>query len=107
MHPKLPYIYVECKLTTIYTCFIKVTGRVLRTGKIDNVEDILALPDLNSPARSPTFNYRLTINSDRKEAEPGMLAFLRVYTVDPVRETIGVIGSCLVPFFEPNKVGTI
>ncbi|KAL4223925.1 hypothetical protein ACF0H5_017387 [Mactra antiquata] len=82
---------------------IKVTGRVLRTGSIGNVEDILALPDLNSSARSPNFNYRLTINEVKKEAEMGMLAFLRVYTVDIVTDTIGVIGSCLVPFFDNKK----
>lgn len=63
------------------------------------VADILALPDLNSSARCPTFNYRLTINMEKKEADQGMLAFLRVYTADIVGETIGVIGSCLVPFF--------
>ena len=76
----------------------------MRTGQIDSVDDILVLPDLNSSARSPTFQYRLTINSDKKEADPGMLAFLRVYTVDHVGDTIAVIGSCLVAFFGPNKV---
>ena len=77
---------------------------MLRVGQIEGVRDILVLPDLNSSARSPTFQYRLTINSDKKEAEQRMLAFLRVYTVDPISETIAVIGSCLVPFFESNKV---
>ncbi|XP_053375803.1 uncharacterized protein LOC123533294 isoform X1 [Mercenaria mercenaria] len=82
---------------------VKVTGRILRTGSVGNVEDILVLPDLNSSARSPTFSYRLTINMEKKEADPGMLAFLRVYSVDIVGDTIGVIGSCLVPFFDNKK----
>lgn len=82
---------------------VKVTGRILRTGSVGNVEDILALPDLNSSARCPTFNYRLTINLEKKEADAGMLAFLRVYTVDIVGDTIGVVGSCLVPFFDNKK----
>ncbi|XP_052270374.1 uncharacterized protein LOC127871467 isoform X3 [Dreissena polymorpha] len=83
---------------------IKVTGRVLRTGSIGNIEDVFALPDLNSSARSPTFNYRLPINLNKKDADAGMLAFLRVYTVDTVDDTVVVIGSCLVPFFINKKL---
>lgn len=82
---------------------VKVTGRILRTGSVGNVEDILALPDLNSSARCPTFNFRLPINIEKKEADAGMLAFLRVYTLDIVADTIAVIGSCLVPFFDNKK----
>lgn len=84
--------------------YSQVTGRILRTGSVGNVEDILVLPDLNSSARCPTFNFRLPINLEKKEADAGMLAFLRVYTVDIVGDTIGVIGSCLVPFFDNKKV---
>ena len=83
---------------------MQVTGRILRTGAVGNVEDVLALPDLNSTARRPTFNYKLPINLNKKDADQGMLAFLRVYTVDIVGETIGVIGSCLVPLFDTAKV---
>lgn len=82
---------------------IKVTGRVLRTGSIGNVEDILALPDLNSSARCPKFNSRITLNIDKKEPDPGMLVFLRVYTVDVVTDKISIVGSCLVPFFNPAR----
>ena len=42
---------------------------------------------------------RLTINLEKKDADQGMLAFIRVYTADIVGDTVGVIGSCLVPFF--------
>ena len=76
---------------------------MLRTGSLGQLEDILALPELSSSARSPTFNFRIPVNLGKKEAETGMLAFIRVYTVDVVEDTIGVIGSCLVPFFN-NKV---
>jgi len=80
-----------------------VTGRLLRTGSLGQLEDILALPDLAGSARSPTFSFRLPVNLGKKEADVNMLAFLRVYTVDVVEDTVAVIGSCLVPFFN-NKV---
>ncbi|XP_052800410.1 uncharacterized protein LOC128231514 isoform X2 [Mya arenaria] len=83
---------------------IKVTGRLLRTGSLGQLEDILTLPELSSPARSPTFNFRIPVNLGRKEADTGMLAFIRVYTVDVVEDTVGVIGSCLVPFFNNKKL---
>ncbi|XP_046568194.1 LOW QUALITY PROTEIN: uncharacterized protein LOC124276591 [Haliotis rubra] len=82
---------------------VKVTGRVLRTGELNDMSDILAIPDLESPARSPLFGYRLTVNPDSKTADPNMLVLLRVYTVDIVTERIVVVGSCLLGAF--NVVG--
>ncbi|XP_076453203.1 uncharacterized protein LOC143288510 isoform X2 [Babylonia areolata] len=82
---------------------VKVTGRVLKGGDVAGLQDILALPELTSPARCPEFRFRLTVNGDRQRANPDMLLLLRVYTVDIVTEQVVVIGSCLVRIFDTAK----
>ncbi|KAL8583033.1 hypothetical protein ACOMHN_051197 [Nucella lapillus] len=82
---------------------VKVTGRVLKGGEVTGLQDVLALPLLTSPARSPEFHFRLTINSGRQKANPEMLLLLRVYTVDIVTEQVAVIGSCLARIFDTTK----
>ncbi|KAL5015854.1 hypothetical protein ScPMuIL_005443 [Solemya velum] len=83
---------------------IKVTGRLFRIGQAEGIEDLLAVPELESSARSPSFKYRLTVNIDKKQMDPGMIIFLRVYTKDVDTDEIKVIGSCLVPAFESQKL---
>ncbi|KAK7088191.1 uncharacterized protein [Littorina saxatilis] len=82
---------------------LKVTGRVLKAGELATLEDILAVPILASSARSPQFDFRMTINAARQKANPEMLLLLRVYTVDIITEEIVVIGSCLVKIFDTSK----
>ena len=80
-----------------------MTGRVLKGGDVAGLEDIMALPVLSSPARSPEFDFHMTINSGRQKANPDMLLLLRAYTVDIVSEQVVVIGSCLVKVFDTSK----
>lgn len=60
---------------------------------------MLALPEIRSPARSPRFHFRLAFNEERKDLNPEMVAFLRVYTLDIFSEQIAVVGSVFVPIF--------
>ena len=81
----------------------QVTGRVLKGGDLAGLQDILALPILSSPARSPEFDFHMTINSQRQKANPEMLLLVRVYTVDIFTNEVVVIGSCLVKVFDTAK----
>ncbi|XP_072326028.1 uncharacterized protein [Scyliorhinus torazame] len=86
----------------------KVTGRILRSGR-DDLPDILAFPALNSPARSPEFHYRMTVNVKGKETlDRNVLVLLRVYTIDCDTGDLVVIGSTMVSLFNESgalKVG--
>ncbi|CAL1547704.1 unnamed protein product [Lymnaea stagnalis] len=82
---------------------IKVTGRILRAGNITNLQDILAIPELDSSARSPKFNFNMLVNEGQQIADPELLLFLRVYTHDLETNTTVVVGSCLVRVFTPGK----
>ncbi|XP_013392664.1 uncharacterized protein LOC106160570 [Lingula anatina] len=82
---------------------IKVTGRVLKTGNVTNIPDILAFPALTSPARCPKFKFGLHVNENGDEIDPGVVALLRVYTVDTVTGELVVIGSCLVGIFDDQS----
>jgi hypothetical protein len=62
-----------------------------------------SLPDLDYSARSPVFQFRLTFNEQEKDLDEEMVAFLRVYTWDVIKEEISVIGSCFVPIFDINS----
>ena len=73
---------------------------MLRTGDISGVPDLLVYPDVQASARSPQLTYRLTINPEQLTADPNMLAFLRVYTVDRDTGELVVVGSCLAPCFD-------
>ncbi|KAK6190965.1 hypothetical protein SNE40_002721 [Patella caerulea] len=81
---------------------IKVTGRILQTGNIEKLDDIMTIPILDSSPRSPEFDYRIVVNKNNEEADKTMVALLRVYTVDIVTEEICVIGNCIVPIFNQN-----
>lgn len=97
-------LYVDSvRFITDNASIIKVTGRVLKAGDVAGLEDILALPVLSGPARSPQFTFRKTINAGQQKASPDMLLLLRVYTVDVVTEEVVVIGSCLFKAFDTSK----
>lgn len=68
-----------------------------------NLQDILAMPDLNSSARSPVFNFNMLVNENRHVADPELLLFLRVYTYDIETKKAVVIGSALVRVFNPGR----
>ncbi|XP_078336716.1 uncharacterized protein LOC111135431 isoform X1 [Crassostrea virginica] len=80
---------------------IKVTG-LIKTGS--EAKLLLALPIMESPARSPLFDFKLTINEQKKKMDADMVAFLRVYTEDVLTDKISVIGSCFVPIFKARKL---
>ncbi|GFO41253.1 hypothetical protein PoB_006775800 [Plakobranchus ocellatus] len=82
---------------------VKVTGRILRAGDITNLQDILALPNLNGSSRSPSFTFRMEVNSGGQLADPDLLLFLRVYTYDVESRAVVVVGSCLVPVFTAGR----
>ncbi|PVD32717.1 hypothetical protein C0Q70_08162 [Pomacea canaliculata] len=82
---------------------IKVTGRILKGGELTSLQDILALPLLQGPARCPAFDFRLLVNSEGKQANPETLLLLRVYTVDMITEKVVVVGSCLLKVFDTTK----
>ena len=74
-----------------------MTG-LIKTGS--EAKLLLALPIMESPARSPLFDFKLTINEQKKKMDADMVAFLRVYTEDVLTDKITVIGSCFVPIFK-------
>ncbi|XP_062597302.1 uncharacterized protein LOC134258744 isoform X2 [Saccostrea cucullata] len=80
---------------------IKVTG-LIKTA--NDAKLLLALPLLNSPARCPMFDFKLTVNDQKKKMDPDMVIFLRVYTEDVLTDKISVIGSCFVPVFKDGKL---
>lgn len=84
----------------------QITGRLIKTGDLSGVPDLLVLPEMESSSRSPQFTHRLTINKEKLEADKDMVALLRVYTIDKnakdPQHRICVIGSCLFHFFESN-----
>lgn len=74
-----------------------MTG-LIKTG--NDAKILMALPALDSPARSPLFEFKLTVNEQKKKMDPDMVIFLRVYTEDVLTDKISVIGSCFVPVFK-------
>lgn len=80
---------------------IKVTG-LIKTG--NDAKILMALPALDSPARSPLFEFKLTVNEQKKKMDLDMVIFLRVYTEDVLTDKISVIGSCFVPVFKGGKL---
>ena len=82
----------------------QVTGRIVKLGDLQPLPDVLALPDLDSPARNPTFHYKLQINAEKAEADATMTTLLRVYTVDATSGQVVVIGSCLLELFDSETV---
>ncbi|KAH9512915.1 hypothetical protein Btru_036992 [Bulinus truncatus] len=82
---------------------VKVTGRILRAGNVTNLQDILAVPNLDSPCRSPTFNFNMVINQNGQVADPELLLFLRVSTYDLESKKVAMVGSALVRVFNPGK----
>lgn len=73
---------------------------MIKTGS--EAKLLLALPIMESPARSPLFDFKLTINEQKKKMDADMVAFLRVYTEDVLTDKISVIGSCFVPIFKAS-----
>lgn len=65
---------------------------------------LLTIPDLDKSARCPVFQFKLTFNEQGKELDDDVVAFLRVYTWDVIKEEITVIGSCFVPIFDKDNV---
>ncbi|KAG5836639.1 hypothetical protein ANANG_G00230530 [Anguilla anguilla] len=79
---------------------IKVIGRFLRSA-FEDLPDIVALPDLSSPARSPQFHFHLTVNpSSQMTFDPNMLLLLQVQTVCVDTGELRLIGSCIMRVFD-------
>ncbi|XP_066552368.1 uncharacterized protein LOC136718517 [Amia ocellicauda] len=82
---------------------VKVTGRILRSG-VEDLPDILALPDLTSPARSPEFHFRMTVEAkDHQPFDHNLLLLLRVYTISALTGELCVIGNCIVRAFSDQE----
>ncbi|XP_056008915.1 uncharacterized protein LOC125662842 isoform X2 [Ostrea edulis] len=80
---------------------IKVTG-LIKTA--NDAKLLLALPMLTSQARSPQFEFKLTVNEQNKKMDADMVIFLRVYTENVLTDKVSVIGSCFVPVFKEGKL---
>ncbi|XP_041096804.1 uncharacterized protein LOC121308457 [Polyodon spathula] len=81
---------------------IKVTGRIMRSG-LEDLPDILALPELKTSARNPEFRYRMTVKADnQKPLDPHMMLLLRVYTIDADSGELCVIGNCIARVFNDH-----
>ncbi|MGH0159947.1 UNVERIFIED_CONTAM: hypothetical protein FKN15_046226 [Acipenser sinensis] len=79
-----------------------VTGRIMRSG-LEDLPDILALPELKTSARNPEFRYRMTVKADnQKPLDPHMMLLLRVYTIDADSGELCVIGNCIARVFNDH-----
>ena len=96
----------ECFDVCLYNLmvFFQVTGRVIKTGSMTGLKDVLALPDLSSRARCPRFQYKYVINKNQVTTDVNMILLLRVYTVDRISGELKVIGSCLSPVYSKQTV---
>ncbi|XP_067125121.1 uncharacterized protein [Centruroides vittatus] len=90
------------RFTSDNSSIIKVTGKFINLylgEKYPKTPEILAFPEINSPARNPEFDYKLTINREKQVMNPDALVLLRVYTIERHTEQIVIIGSCLIDVF--------
>ena len=83
---------------------VKVTGRLINTGKLEGLPDIAAHPELDSSARCPRFKYRMVINDGKVTMATNMVLLLRVYTVEKQTGKLVVLGSCLFDIFDLQSV---
>jgi hypothetical protein len=81
---------------------VKVTGKFLKIGDIAPPANILALPDMSGPSRSPEFTYRLAVNEAAATAGTDMVLLLRLYIVTRDEKKICIVGSCLANIFDDN-----
>lgn len=88
----------------MFLWLLQVTGRVVRTGEVRDIPDILALPEMTSPARNPRFTYRLLINQNGQPMDNSATLLLRIYTVTSDTKELVVVGSCVFDLFDPDKV---
>ncbi|XP_032830068.1 uncharacterized protein LOC116953889 isoform X1 [Petromyzon marinus] len=81
---------------------IKVTGRVVKSG-LEGLEDIMAVPELDSLARSPHFSERVPVpaGSDARVHDDALL-LLRVYTLERDSRRAVVIGNVLFRLFRSD-----
>lgn len=94
-------LYIDSvRYITDNSSIIKVTGII---GAPSDTKMLMTLPELDNSARCPVFQFRLTFNEQEKDLDQDMVAFLRVYTWDVIKEEISVIGSCFVPIFDKNN----
>ncbi|CAC5371615.1 unnamed protein product [Mytilus coruscus] len=94
-------LYIDgVRFITDNSSIVKVTGII---GAPDDTKMLLTIPDLDKSARCPVFQFRLTFNEQGKELDDDVVAFLRVYTWDVIKEEITVIGSCFVPIFDKDN----
>ncbi|XP_022253719.1 uncharacterized protein LOC111088305 [Limulus polyphemus] len=86
---------------------VKITGRILNLYLQDGANqdlDIVAYPELDSPAKCPKFRFRMSLNKEGLLVNPDVLAMLRVYTLEKHTQEEVMLGSCLVGIFT-NKAG--
>ena len=76
----------------------------MKTGSLTGLQDILAMPVLESRARCPRFTYRYVTNEAEVESDVNMMVLLRLYTVDRMSGELQVVGSCLCPVFNQQTV---
>ncbi|XP_074641943.1 uncharacterized protein LOC141899489 [Tubulanus polymorphus] len=81
----------------------KVTGRLLRTGEVENIPDLAAYPEIQSSPRNPIFHYCFTVNQLKKKMDPNALLLLRLYTVQSDTSELVVIGSCLLSLYDSES----
>jgi hypothetical protein len=86
---------------------MQITGRVLKIGTMEALPDILALPELDSSARNPRFQFKVVVNPDEVKTDAQMIMLLRVYTVDSVNGDLVVIGSCFFEVFNRETVSAL
>ncbi|XP_076345448.1 uncharacterized protein LOC143244510 isoform X2 [Tachypleus tridentatus] len=86
---------------------VKINGRILNLYLQDGTNqnlDIVAYPELDSPAKCPKFKFRMCLNREGLLVNPDALAMLRVYTLEKHTQEVVVLGSCLIGIFT-NKAG--
>ena len=86
-----------------------MTGRVIKTGELSGIPDLLILPEMKTSARSPAYRHRVVVNKDKLTADKDMLVLLRVYTVDKNPKEVKplcVIGSCMFGLYD-SKVSCL
>ena len=81
-----------------------MAGRVVRTGEVRDISDILALPEMTSPSRNPRFTYRLVINQNGQQMDNSATLLLRIYTVTSDTKELVVVGNSVFDLFNSDRV---
>ncbi|XP_071535400.1 uncharacterized protein [Panulirus ornatus] len=85
--------------------FCKVTGRVanMYMSKDERVPDVVALPQLDSSNRCPSYRCRVRLNENRVFLNANMTIVLRVYGYEKHLRHVAVVGACLIQVFDNSR----